>query len=173
MKKIFLTLTTVAITTLVLAQNQKDVSLISNASFKESSSANDVPGKKTDGANVNTRAIMHFNGNYKNVADVQWSVSQGGYMAFFSKKGNVNRVFYDKNGNWKFSINYYGETKLDKEIRNQIKSVYYDFTIKSVQEINLGNKTVYMIYIESDNSSKQLWLCDGEMEVANDFENLN
>ncbi len=172
MKKIFSAIIAVAITTMALAQSLKDVSLNTNAPFKGYSFTSDDPGG-LEAADINAKAIMHFNTTYKNVSDVQWSVVPDGYMVFFSAQGNTNRVFYGKHGNWKFSVSYYGENKLPKEIRSQVKSVYYDFAIKSVQEINLTGKTVYLVYIEGDNSSKQLKLSDGEMEVVKDFQNVN
>ncbi len=172
MKKTFLIVIAVAITTMALAQNLKDVSLNSNVSFKESSFINDGPGR-SDADNINAKAMMHFNAQYKNAVDAQWSVVHDGYVVYFSNQGNTNRAFYDKCGNWKFSISYYEENKLPKEIRSQVKSVYYDFAIRSVQEIKLSDKTVYIIYIEGDGGSKELKLYDGEMEVVKNFQNLN
>lgn len=171
MKKIFLTLAATSVIAAASAQNAKDLSLNSSASITKSSFIHDGLAKSFDAVDVNAKAIAHFIANYQQASDVQWSVLQDGFRVFFSDHGNLNRVYYDKKGNWKFGVSYYGESKMAKDIRAQIKSAYYDFSIKSVQEITLPDKKVYMVYIECGNSTKQLRLCDGELEIVDDFKN--
>jgi len=171
MKKIFLIATATAVMVTGFAQAANDVSLNTRTSVNKSS----VTSGRSSSAStktINAKAIKHFNANYKNASDVQWSVLKDGFMTMFTNQGNVSRVYYDKSGNWKFSVKYYGESKLPKDVRAQVKSTYYDFVIKSVQEITFADKTVYMVDIEGNNTTKELRICDGEMEIIHDFPKL-
>ena len=44
----------------------------------------------------------------------------------------------------------YDEKKLPPEIRAQVKRVYYDFAITGVQEIRVGDKLVYLVYMRDE-----------------------
>jgi hypothetical protein len=83
--------------------------------------------------------------------------------------GAEHRVFYDKKGYWDATIKYYDEKKLPPDVRAIVKSTYYDYSITSVQEIQKGNKIVYLVHMQDATTLKSVKVCDGEMEVIAEF----
>src|SRR5882762_1056341 len=74
---------------------------------------------------VSTKALRHFEKTFAGATGEKWSITASGFVTRFIFNGNVTRAFYDKNGNWLFTIAYYGEQKLPADIRATVKSVYY------------------------------------------------
>lgn len=88
----------------------------------------------------------------------------GGYSrATFGAKV-VTRDFYNKKGNRLFTIAYYDEKGLPAAVRSLVKSVYYDYTIVTVEEVRLPERKVYLVDLQDDTSIKTVRVADDEME---------
>jgi hypothetical protein len=112
-----------------------------------------VPDEK----NKNLRAQKDFQDRFKNVDNAQWFYdSKFGFVTYFLQDGYGNRVFYDKKGNWMYSLIFYGEGKLSRDIRAQIKSIYFDFNITLVEEIQMKEGFKYVVYLEDKSDIKVL-----------------
>jgi hypothetical protein len=70
----------------------------------------------------------------------------------------------------KFTISYYDEKKLPDEIRSIVKSTYYDYSITCVEEIHIDSKIIYIVHMQDDKTWKNVRICDGEMEIVEDFD---
>lgn len=81
----------------------------------------------------------------------------------------VSRDFYDKKGRLLFTIDYYGEKGLPAAVRSLVKSVYYDYTIRTVEEVKFADGHVYLVDMQDDASIKTVRVADGEMEVVRDL----
>src|ERR1700720_4575357 len=93
----------------------------------------------------------------------------GGYFGSTDGGKVATRDFFDKKGNRMFTIAYYGEKGLPAAVRSQVKSVYYDYTIQTVEEVRLPEKKVYLIDLRDPTSLKTVRVADGEMEVISDL----
>jgi hypothetical protein len=70
----------------------------------------------------------------------------------------------------KRTIPSYPEEFLPYAVRGRVKSTYYfDYTINRAEEIQINNKTVYIIHIEDKSGFKLLRVCDDEMEVIKEL----
>jgi len=119
---------------------------------------------------IASRAIRNFSKNFKDATDVRWILSDGGgYIAKFIYKGIACRADYDYKGNCLTSYKYYNEDKLPHEIRQLVKSNYFDFSIYRVAELFISNKTVYLVTLESDESWMKITVIEGEMTVVEIF----
>lgn len=78
----------------------------------------------------------------------------------------TTRVFYDKKGRVRFTIDYYGESRLPGEVRAIVKPVYYDYAILNVQEVKLNGKSIFMIDLQDSSTIKTVRVADGEMELV-------
>lgn|GEM_PF-3521118 len=78
----------------------------------------------------------------------------------------TTRVFYDKKGRVRFTIDYYGEKELSREVKSIVKPVYYDYAIVSVQEVKLNGRSIYLIDLQDSNTLKTVRVADGEMELV-------
>ena len=132
-----------------------------------------LPDKKTFEINVmqvNIKAVRKFIRCHKNISDERWFKIEGGYIANFLS-GNIDtRIVYNNNGNWLYNLFFYTEDKLQPEIRNMVKSNYYDYEISFVFEYKFYDRIVYVIRIRDQSKNlKVLRICDGEMEEITDY----
>ncbi len=117
-------------------------------------------------SDVQIRAMKDFKTRFANTIVVKWCTFENGMVAYFKKDGYLNRVYYNKAGNWQYSLITYGEKDLPGDIRASVKSVYYDWSISHVEEIQTSEKTVYMVTVESGSQIRRLRLDDlGNMDI--------
>ena len=76
---------------------------------------------------INIRAMRDFMKSFKQAENVEWYKTSEGAMAYFLDNGIKTRASYDNKGNWLYNMRSYAENNLPKEIRAQVKSIYYDF----------------------------------------------
>jgi hypothetical protein len=124
----------------------------------------------TGNTGLNTKALKNFSKTFKEATNAQWVETGNGFKAEFIKEDIVTTVFYDRKGRWVGNVRGFQENKLPKDIRHQVKSIYYDYSISYVQEITAGNKTVYLVKIEDKNSMKTIRITEGEMDEYEAFE---
>ncbi|MGC4038317.1 MAG: hypothetical protein QM764_20305 [Chitinophagaceae bacterium] len=130
--------------------------------------------KKADFATGNsplstTRASRDFSSRFKNAGNAKWYEMKNGLIAKFDENGKAIKAFYDRNGRWFYTIATYGESKLPVDVRKQVKSVYYDYTIDVVIEVNVDDKTAYLVKMEDEKTLKTIRVVDGEMDVYEDY----
>jgi hypothetical protein len=96
---------------------------------------------------MSTKALKNFSKTFKDADNAAWEETGDGLKAEFTKDGIETNVFFDRKGRWIANVRNYQEDKLPKEIRHQVKSVYYDYNIFYVQEITVGDKMAYLVKI--------------------------
>jgi hypothetical protein len=101
-----------------------------------------------DVKDVKARALTDFQIRFHDVTGVQWFSDRNGYTTYFMKDGLSNRVFYNKNGRWIYSVLFKTEDKLPKDIRAAIKSVYYDWNMTVIEEVQSVEGKGYLVYLE-------------------------
>lgn len=152
------------------AQNSKNVSSINDSkTFESSLTGADKATAAADLSNIHVRAIKDFSHAYKDASETRWSKIKDGYVAWFKVNNIVNRTFYDKGGNWHFTVSYYDEKNLNRDVRAIVKRTYFDYSIVSVQEVRIDDKTIYLVHVQDDQNFKVLRICDGEMETVQDY----
>jgi len=119
---------------------------------------------------IASRAIRNFSKDFKDATDVRWVLSDGGgYIVKFIYKGVACRADYDYKGYCLTSYKYYNEDKLPNEVRQLVKSTYFDFSIYRVAELFISDKTVYLVTLESNESWMKISVIDGEITVVENF----
>lgn len=78
----------------------------------------------------------------------------------------TTREFHDKKGRHLCTIAYYDERGLSAEIRSIVKPVYYDYTIKTVEEVRLSDRSIYYIEMQDATTLKTVRIANGEMELV-------
>jgi hypothetical protein len=79
----------------------------------------------------------------------------------------TTREFFDNKGHHLCTIAYYDERGLSSEVRSIVKPVYYDYTIKTVEEVRLPDRSIYYIEMEDATTLKTVRVANGEMELVN------
>lgn len=118
---------------------------------------------------INTKAVKDFTRTYKNVSDATWFKTEKEFIVFFTRDDISFRVFYTKNGHYEGIIRDYTEDKLPPEIRNLVKSTYYDFNIYHINEVSADGIISYLIKIEGKTSWKTIKVTNDEMEVVEEY----
>jgi hypothetical protein len=133
---------------------------------KQVSLLNDV--KK--GKDFNSKAIKDFQVRFQKVDNATWYSDQDGFISYFIKNGYGNRVFYNKKGQWQFSLILYAEDQLPGDLRASVKSKYFDLSITLIEEVHSIDGMVYIVHLEDKSNIKILRLSnDAEMEILQEI----
>jgi hypothetical protein len=175
MKKLFFRYTTgfipfIAFFSGAYAQNSKFNTELNSPASKEVAYTNTAKERTAPVfEGISTKAVKNFTKTYKNADNANWFVIKDGYLAEFKQDGITTKVYYDPKGRWVGNLRSYFEDKLPRDIRHRVKSHYYDYNIYYVQEITVGNATVYLVKIEDKTFSKTIRVQDDEMNEAEAF----
>ena len=116
------------------------------------------------------KAYRNFNRNYKGWKDLHVTQENGETFIFCRINGIVNRIAYDKKGNWHHTIRYYDETKLDNSIRETVANSYKGYEIKGITEVSYAGEMAYLVSIESLRDWKVLRIQNDAMEEIKSFQ---
>jgi hypothetical protein len=120
----------------------------------------------SDAKSINTKAMKDFQARFNEASNTMWYSDGNGLETIFTRDGYSDRVFYDKKGHWEYSLIFYNENKLPRDIRAVVKSTYYDFTITLVEEVQTPDGNAYFVHLEDDQTIKIVKLNqDGDMET--------
>ena len=182
MKKIFFTcfsaiLLAVAVSSQGLSNTEKTPLLIMLENNSFSLKPNPTISERSLLLNeVTAKAIRNFNREYKNAVDAKWyritheANGIDGFRVVFTNDQAKSIAMYDKKGNYYCGFRSYFGDVLPKAIRHRVKTVYYDFDIRYTTEVNMNDKTTYVVTLEDKTSWKVIAVVDGgEMVVVKEF----
>ncbi len=113
----------------------------------------DTPNVKTTVASLssaNKKALEDFSKRVGNATDNRWVSDKNGFISYYKKDGLTSHICYDKKGNWICSVILYNESKLPKDVRATVKSVYYDMAITLVEEVQVNEAKAYVVHLEDE-----------------------
>jgi hypothetical protein len=118
------------------------------------------------------KAEKSFYKAYPEATKVEWStLGDKTSMCRFYVHNNLHRAFYTQNGQWVSTVSSYTGNKLDKRISDNVKSVYYNYDIIFVDQIDMtGNKTIYVVEIQNEKLIRKVRVENDEMEIIQEFE---
>jgi hypothetical protein len=123
-----------------------------------------------DAKKIHAKAIKDFESRYNEATNAMWFSDANGFVSYFVKDGYGDRVFYDKKGRWQYSLIFYGEDKLPRDVRAAVRSIYFDLAITLVEEVQTVNGMVYIVHLEDKSTIKIIKVNkDGEMETLQDL----
>jgi hypothetical protein len=119
---------------------------------------------------IHIRAVRDFVSRFGDISDVIWHRSDKHYIAVFIKDSVQTRVIYNLSGNMEYTMKYYEEPKMRRDIRALVKSTYYDYKIFIIQEIQKADdQPVYIVNLQGDTEWMKVKVYNGEMEVMEKF----
>jgi hypothetical protein len=123
-----------------------------------------------EGKDVNTKALKDFQTRFQKVDNVSWYSGDDGIISYFTKNSYVNKVFYDKKGNWQFSLILYGEDQLPGDLRAAVKSRFYGMAITLIEEVHGNDGMVYIVHLDDKTNIKILRVSNNaEMEILEEI----
>jgi hypothetical protein len=127
-------------------------------------------GKGANVSEMTSKAVRNFWEMFGDSKNENWfHVGTTGSLAEFEDMGIHYRAFFDKKGNWVYTLKTYTEKEMPRDVRALVRSEYYDYTIGWVKEVNQAQLVVYLVHIENEQEFKTIRVADGEMTVAEEF----
>ena len=114
---------------------------------------------------ISPKAINNFHKTFKNASDEKWFELPDALRVKFTANQIQYVVYYDKKGNWLHTIRTFDVKELPADIRQQVKTAYFDYSIVCVKEISvLHNDKTYIVYLEGPSNFINLRIANGEMD---------
>jgi hypothetical protein len=155
------------------AQTSVRKQAFNNVAIAEQEALAPVHNSMADFRNIPIKAVRSFKSTWQHIDNEIWYKIPDGYRSRFSEDGVLFLVTYNKKGKWVHTMRQYDETKLERYIRAQVKSLYYDYSIMLIEEIEYSMKPLtYIIHMEDKTSFKNIRICDREMEVITEINKL-
>ena len=148
------------------------VSALFNAGFAQQAEvANTEPHYKQGKTlnHISIRAIRDFHSMFGDTFDEDWYKVGNGYIAKFTENNMKVRVDFDRNGNWLSTVKIMTEKQMPRQVRNKVKSIYFDYTITLVMEIENKEDKIYVVNLEGETTWKKVKVSDGEMIELEDY----
>ena len=121
-----------------------------------------TPGTNDRITNITMRAIRHFLVHFGEVSNEVWYSTPDMFVAMFKLNDIDYRVDYDRKGNWIETYRTYNESKMSHDLRQSVKSSYWDYHIYLVQEIEQARHPVtYIVHLENKTKLVNLQISDG------------
>ena len=141
-----------------------------NAQFElAANTKKNVVTESADNEFTVTKAYQRFHKDFPEVQSESWAKTKHGFSVRFIAKGILTLVFLSKSGANEGQIRYYDEDNLAQNVRHIVKSTYYDYAIKGVQEVTYNDVTAYLITLEDKTSWKVVRVVSGEMDVRDSY----
>lgn len=119
---------------------------------------------------INVKAMRDFVSRFGDVSNAVWHKNTDTYVAVFKRDSVQHRIVYTNRGDLSFIMKYYEENRMPRNVRAQVKSVYYDYKIFVIQEIQVADKPpIYIVNLQDDKEWMKVKLVQGEMEVMEEF----
>ncbi|MBL7700197.1 MAG: hypothetical protein JNK79_18665 [Chitinophagaceae bacterium] len=120
--------------------------------------------KTADEMDVNINAVRDFRKSYKNASDVKWVLNENGASVYFMNDGIKMRRSYNSRGVKEYTLRYYDENRMPLDLRQRVKSNFYDHNIVIVTEVTRNDQTYYLVKME--NVKEYLTVKVGEDEIT-------
>jgi hypothetical protein len=126
----------------------------------------------TAAAAPGSKLVQRFNETFPNAKNVKWIDDKAGYFVSFSQNGNYNKVFYNKDGNFVYSLKYFSGDALPVNIIMTLNDKYDAAKIIGVTELTTENNTVYSVKLSKEDKLYCLdLLADGTIIKEENFTN--
>ena len=104
----------------------------------------------TAAAAPGSKLVQRFNETFPNAKNVKWIDDKAGYFVSFTQNENYNKVFYNKEGNFVYSLKYFNGDALPVNILMAINGKYDAAKIIGATELTTQNNTVYDVKLTKE-----------------------
>jgi hypothetical protein len=104
----------------------------------------------TAAAAPGSKLVQRFNETFPNAKNVKWIDDKAGYFVSFTQNENYNKVFYNKEGNFVYSLKYFSGDALPVNILMAINGKHDAAKIVGATELTTQNNTVYDVKLTKE-----------------------
>ena len=112
---------------------------------------------------ISSQVIRHFNKLYPN-SEPTWKKQGKNFLATIVKDGKYIRALFSKDGYLLYHIITGKEWHLPTSVRNLIKSIYYDFSIASINEVNVKDQKFWTVNLQGNSELVIVRVTDEDIE---------
>jgi hypothetical protein len=128
----------------------------------------------TAAAAPGSKLVQRFSETFPNAKNVKWVDDKAGYFVSFTQNGNFNKVFYNKGGNFVYSLKYFTGDALPVNIIMTLNEKYDAAKIIGATELTTQNNTVYNVKLTKEDKLYCLdLLADGTVAKEEEYINGN
>jgi len=145
--------------------------LIVSNSFAQLSAVENLQPALNNSPSVKTyeNVVDKFQKIFVSAGNVRWEKIQKNFLAKFSVGDLEKRALLNPKGQLIYEISYGKEKHLPVEIRKAVKRMYVEFVISSAVKVEEDNRTVWVIYLEDDESFASIRVENNEMEETQKY----
>ena len=118
------------------------------------------------GANFKTSAKIQteFDKLFTNAENVSWYEQDKKFLVKFTMNDQKHQAVLNKKGSLIYDISYGTEKNLPTDVRKQVKSIYFDYSITLAIKVEEDNRAIWVVNMEDDKNLITVRVEDGEME---------
>jgi hypothetical protein len=90
-----------------------------------------------------SKLVERFNATFPNAKNVKWLDDKDGYFVSFTQDENFIKAFYNKGGEFVYSLKYLSNLELPVNIRMVLNKNFGDSKVLGVTEVTTPNNTAY------------------------------
>lgn len=106
----------------------------------------------------------NFQSYFANAQDPTWYVINKEYLVKFMTDENMNHALFTKGGHFVYHISFGYEKSLPEDVRDAVKSVYYNYDITRAIKVTDGNRLIWVINVENPKYLLLVRVENGEVE---------
>ena len=125
---------------------------------------NAVTKKDRGTIRANDRAVAHFREHFADAKNPLWSTNTDNSInCYFREQDKVYRIYYDRRGNWTYTLVGYLPSDLSNNIKYRVLENFDGYYIAYINEIREeNNEPIYIINIENASSIKIIRISNNE-----------
>ena len=129
---------------------------------------------ETGKTGISSKTMENFNRMFAGATRVSWAKDKNNLdWVYCETKGKSHRAAFNKKGQLLYSITTYREDMLPSDVLLMVKNIYYSKQIFGVTEVNVLDKTAYVIILEDATSWLHIKVLDGEITEENMYLKAN
>lgn len=118
---------------------------------------------------VSSKTLDAFAKMFKGASDVRWFELDNKFLVKFRKDGRENTALFNAKGMHIYTISYGSEKNLPMDIKQRVKTAYFDYLITLVVEVNSLGATAWITKLEDKKRIIILKVADDEMEETENY----
>ena len=121
-----------------------------------------------------SKIVQRFNETFPNAKNVKWIDDKDGYFVSFSQNQDFNKVFYNKQGSFVYSLKYFSGDELPANIKVALNDKFGGSKILGVTEATTQSNTIYNVKLSKEGKLYCLdILTDGSVIKQEEFTDSN
>ena len=105
-----------------------------------------------------------FNKQFAGATDIKWYDLDKKFLVRFYMNDQKHQSLFSKKGMLIYDISFGTEKNLPTEVRKQVKSTYFDYSISLVYKVEEDKRTIWIVNMEDNKTLITVRVEDGEME---------